>query len=78
MSWINPISATILRMLWRRLGDTLPQVPTAMGASRKFNREGPMRIPANIWNEMEERPNRLLRRAASLEMRITDIKKIVS
>jgi hypothetical protein len=78
MSWINPISAMILRMLWRRLGDILPQVPTTMGASRKLNREGPIRIPANNWNEMEGRPSRLLRRAASLESRITDIKKMVS
>jgi hypothetical protein len=61
-----------------KAGGILPQVPTAMGASKKFNREGPMRTPANNWNEMEERPNRLLRRAASLEIRITDIKKMVS
>jgi len=55
-----------------------PQVPTTMGASRKLNKEGPMRIPANNWNEMDGRPNRLLSRAASLEIRITDIKKMVS
>jgi hypothetical protein len=78
MSWIRPISAKIFKTLWRRLGGILPQVPTTMGTSGKFGREGPMKIPANNWNEMEGNPIRLLRRAASLEIRITDIKKMVS
>jgi hypothetical protein len=68
----------ILRMLSRRLADILPQVPTTMGASRKFSREGPMRIPANSWNEMEGKPNRLLSRIAALASRMITIKKKVS
>jgi hypothetical protein len=78
MSWINPISATIFKMLWRRLGEMFPQVPSTMGVCRKLNKEGPIRIPMSSWNEMEGKPTFLLKIAVSLASRMINIKKMVS